>query len=68
MGKMLDALGSQLSDGMKVHLMGLLRQGLSLTQVMAHRKAHVREMTLKNEHVTQDTFVLPSNVRNLAKK
>jgi hypothetical protein len=32
--------------------MGLLRQGLSLAQVMIHHKAHVREMTLKNEHVT----------------
>jgi hypothetical protein len=62
------ALGSQLSNGIKVHLMGLLRQGLSLTQVMSHHKAHVREMALKNEHVTGDTFVLLSNVRNLAKK
>ncbi len=62
------ALGSQLSDGMKVHLMGLLRQGLSPTQVMTHHKAHVREMALKNEHVTRDTFVLPSNVKNLARK
>jgi hypothetical protein len=62
------ALGSQLLDGMKVHLMGLLRQGLSLTQVMTHHKMHVRKMALKNEHVTRDTFVLPSNVRNLAKK
>jgi len=62
------ALGSQVSDGMEGHLMGLLRQGLSLTQVMIHHKAHVREMALKNERVTQDTFVLSSDVRNLAKK
>jgi hypothetical protein len=62
------ALGSQLSHGMKAHLMGLLRQGLSLAQVMTHHKAHVKEMALKNEHVTQDTFVLLSDVRNLAKK
>jgi hypothetical protein len=45
-------------SGMKAHIMGLLKQGLSLIQVMIHHKAHVREMALKNEHVTQDTFVL----------
>jgi hypothetical protein len=49
------ALGSQLSNSMKAHL-------------MTHHKAHVREMALKNEVVTQDTFVLMSDVRNLAKK
>jgi hypothetical protein len=62
------ALGSQLSHGMKAHLMGLLRQGLSLARVMTHHRTHVRKMALKNEHVTQDTFVLLSNVKNLAKK
>jgi hypothetical protein len=46
------ALSSEMLDGMKAHLMGLLRQSLSPTQVMTHHKAHVREMTLKNEHVT----------------
>jgi hypothetical protein len=62
------ALGSQLSNGMKADLMGLLRQGLSSAQVMIHHKVHVKEMALKNEHVTQNTFVFSSNVRNLAKK
>jgi hypothetical protein len=61
-------LGSQLSDGMKAHLMGLLRQGLSLVQVMIHHKLHVKEMALKNQHVTRDTFVLMFDVKNLAKK
>jgi hypothetical protein len=46
------ALGSQLSDGMKAHLMGLIKQGLSPVQVMTHHKAHVRKVALKNEHVT----------------
>jgi hypothetical protein len=45
-------LGSQLLDGMKAHLMELLRQGLSPTQVMTHHKAHVRNMPLKNEPMT----------------
>jgi hypothetical protein len=40
-------LSSQLLDGMKVHLMGLLRQGLSPIQVMTHHKAHVREMAFE---------------------
>jgi hypothetical protein len=62
------ALGSQLLDGMKAHLMGLLRQSLSPTQVMTHHKMHVRKMALKNELVTSYTFVLPSDVKNLAKK
>jgi hypothetical protein len=61
------ALGSQLSDGMKVHLMGPIRQGLSLAQVMTHQKTHVREVVLKNEHVTRNTFVLSFDVKNLAK-
>jgi hypothetical protein len=45
-------LGSQLSDGMKAHLMGLLRQGLSPDQIITHHKVHVKEMALKNEYVT----------------
>jgi hypothetical protein len=61
-------LGLQLSNAMKAHLMGLIRQGLSLAQVMAHHKVYVKEEALRNEHVTQDTFVLLFDVRNLAKK
>jgi len=37
------ALGSQLLDAMKAHLMGLIRQGLSHTQGMAQHKVYVRE-------------------------
>jgi len=61
-------LGSQLSNGMKAHLMGYIRQGLSLAQVMAHHKTYVKEKALQNVHVTRDTFILHSNVKNLAKK
>jgi hypothetical protein len=61
-------LDSQLSDGMKARIMGLLQQGMSSTQVMIHHKAHVREMALKNENVTRDTSIPPSDVRNLVKK
>lgn len=61
-------LDSQLSDGMKARIMGLLQQGMSSTQVMIHHKAHVKEMTLRIELVTQDTFLFLSNVKNLAKK
>jgi len=48
--------------------MGLLRQGLSPIQVITRHKAHVIKMALKNELVIWNTFVLLSNVRNLAKK
>jgi hypothetical protein len=60
------ALGSQLLDGMKIHQMGLLRGGLSPTQVMTHHKSHVKKMALKNEPMTQDIFFLLFDVRNLA--
>jgi hypothetical protein len=62
------ALGSQLSDAMKAHLMQLLRQWLSHAQIMTHHKSYVKEQAQRNEPITCDTFVLPSNVRNLAKK
>jgi hypothetical protein len=60
-------MGSQLSDGMKAHLMKLIRQGLSPTQIITHRKAYVKEKALNNEPMTRDTFAFPSNVINLAK-
>jgi hypothetical protein len=45
------AIGSQLLNGMKSHLMGFIREGLSPTQIMTHDKAHVKEMALTNELV-----------------
>ncbi len=39
------ALGSQLSNAMKAHLIQLLRQGLSHVQVMTHHKSYVKEHT-----------------------
>jgi hypothetical protein len=48
--------------------MGLIRQGLFPTQVMVHHKVYIKEKALNNELVTRDIFMLPSNVRNLAKK
>ncbi len=47
--------------------MGLIRQGLSPTQVITHQKARVKEKALNNEPMTHDTFVLPSNMINLVK-
>jgi hypothetical protein len=52
---------------MKAHLMGLIKQGLSLAQVMVHHKAYIKEKALNNEPMTHDTFVLPCDLRNLAK-
>ncbi len=48
--------------------MVLIRQGLSPTQIMAQHKVYVKEQALRNEPVTCDTFFLPSDVWNLAKK
>ncbi len=47
--------------------MGLIKQGLSLAQVMVHHKAYIKEKALNNEPMTHDTFVLPCDLRNLAK-
>jgi len=62
------ALGSQLSNATKAHPMQLLRQWLSLAQVMTHHKSYVKEQTQQNEPLTHDTFVLPLYIRNLTKK
>jgi hypothetical protein len=35
---------------------------------MTRHKSYVKEQAQQNGHVTHDTFVLPSDVRNLAKK
>jgi hypothetical protein len=35
---------------------------------MAHHKAYVMEKALNNDHVSCDTFVFPSDVRNLTNK
>ncbi len=48
--------------------MGLIRQGIFPTQVMAHHKAYVKEKALNNKLVTHDTFVFPSDERNLVNK
>jgi len=37
------ALGSQLSNALKAHLMGLITQGLSHAQVTAQHKVYVKE-------------------------
>ncbi len=48
--------------------MGLIRQALSLAQVMVHHKTYVKKKALRNELVICDIFVLPFDVKNLAKK
>jgi hypothetical protein len=48
--------------------MKLIRQSLSPSQVITHHKAYVKEHALQNEPITWDTFVLPFDIKNLAKK
>jgi hypothetical protein len=52
---------------MKANLMGLIKQGLFLAQVMFHHKAYIKEKASNNEPMTHDTFVLPCDFRKLAK-
>jgi hypothetical protein len=53
---------------MKAQLMGLIRWGLSFVQEMVHHKTYVIKKALWNEPIICDTFVLPSNIKNLTKK
>jgi hypothetical protein len=40
------ALGSELFDAMKAHLMQLIKQGLSLAQIMTRHNSYVKEQAL----------------------
>jgi hypothetical protein len=53
---------------MKAYLMGLLRARTILNSSNDSSLSAFRDMALKNEPMTLDTFVLMSDVRNLAKK
>ena len=38
------------------------------SQIMANHKRHVMEMAMQNKKPTRDTFIMMSDVQNLAKK
>jgi hypothetical protein len=62
------ALGSNLSDEMKLRIEQMHAIGLSLAQIMSQHKQEVRDMAMNNQPVTRDTFLLPSDVRNICRK
>ena len=62
------ALGFNLSDEMKLRIEQMHAIGLSPAQIMSQHKQDVRDMTMNNQPVTHDTFLLSSDVRNICKK
>ena len=62
------ALGSGLSEELKLKIAQLHALGLSPTQIMQQHTKEVRELAISNGVVTRDTFLLPSDVRNICRK
>ena len=62
------ALGSTISEELKWKIVQLHAFGLSPSQIMQQHTAEVRELAMSNGHVTRDTFLLPSDVRNICRK
>ena len=62
------ALGSNLSDETKLRIEQMHAIGLSLAQIMSQHKQDVRDMAMNNQPATRDTFLLPSDVRNICRK
>ena len=60
------ALGSGLSEELKLKLAQLHAFGLSPSQIMQQYIAKIQE--LENGVVTRDTFLLPNDVRNICRK
>ena len=62
------ALGSGLSEELKLKIAQLHALGLSPTQIMQQHTKEVRDLAMSNGVVTRDTFLLPSDVRNICRK
>lgn len=62
------ALGAGISDEMKQRIAQMHAYGLSPAQIMQQHTKEVREMAASNGLVTRDTFLLPSDVRNICRK
>ena len=59
-------LSGRLSQGTKDWILASLRSGKSPAQVMADHKAEVLRCARLNLPVTRDTFIMPSDVYNIA--
>ena len=63
------ALGVGISEDMKHKIAQMHSFGLSHAQIMQqHTKEIIKDLALANDIVTHDTFLLPSNVRNICRK
>ena len=62
------ALGAGISQDMKYKIAKMHAFGLSPAQIMQQHTKEVRELALSNGPVTRDTFLLPSDVRNVVRK
>ena len=62
------ALGIGISEDMKYKIAKMHAFGLSPAQIMQQHTKEVRELALANGPVTRDTFMLPSDVRNIVRK
>jgi len=61
-------LSGQLSTATKQWITDTLRSGKSPTQVMAEHKAEVMRCAQNNLPAVRDTFIMPSDVYNIANK
>ena len=62
------ALGVGISEDMKHKIAQMHAFGLSPAQIMQQHTKEVRKLALANGIVTRDTFLLPSDVRNICRK
>ena len=62
------ALGASLSNEMKQTIAQMHAYGLSPVQIMQQHTKEVRDLVVPNGLVTRDTFLLPSDVRNICRK
>ena len=62
------ALGAGISEDMKYKIAKMHAFGLSPAQIMQQHTKEVRELALSNGPVTRDTFLLPTDVRNICRK
>jgi hypothetical protein len=62
------ALGAGVSEEMKLKIAEMHAYGLSPAQIMQQHTKEVRELALSNGLVTRDTFLLPSDIKNICRK
>ena len=62
------ALGAGISEDMKCKITKMHVLGLSPAQIMQQHTKEVNELALANGPATRDTFLLPTDVRNVCRK